>query len=202
MSNFFILVFLVTIVMTVVFLRKSSKQKKRGEDSSQTMKYGFISIIVAFIAFILVGVTASETEDSSVIDEQKTEAVVDSLENNDETKEENTETEKNSGNVIFIKANELGEYGQNLVLNENTDPYNIIGHFVPEGKYKVTNIGNYPTQVNVYKNEKHVTKEGWEEWSDGKAVLIKVGESAEIEVKDGYFVKVDGNTYIKLQSIN
>ena len=66
----------------------------------------------------------------------------------------------------------------------------------------MTNKGDYPTQVNVYKNEKHVTEEGWEEWADGNVVLIKVGESAEIEVQDGYFVNVDAPALIELKAIN
>ncbi len=71
-----------------------------------------------------------------------------------------------------------------------------------EGISNITNKGKYPTQVNVYKNEKHVTEEGWEEWADGNVVLIDVGESAEIEVQDGYFVNVDAPAHIELEAIN
>ena len=182
MSNFFALVFLVAVVLAIFFLRKSSKLKKSGVDNAQAKKIGLISIGVAVIAFIVVGLTAPATEDSAISEEPKTES---------------------SDSIVVINADELGEYGQELVLNENTDsPDNTIGHFVPIGKYKVTNKGKYPTQVNVYKNEKHVTEEGWEEWADGNVVLIDVGESAEIEVQDGYFVNVDAPAHIELEAIN
>ena len=206
MSSFFALVFLVAVVLAIVFLRKSSKLKKGGEDNTQAKKIGFISIGVAIIAFIVVGVTAPETDDSTTKEETKTEAVEntsDKKDNTDVVKEESTENEESSESVIVINADELGEYGQELILNENTDmPDKTIGYFVPEGKYEVTNKGDYPTQVNVYKNEKHVTEEGWEEWADGNVVLIKVGESAEIEVQDGYFVNVDAPAHIELKAIN
>lgn len=188
MSNFFALVFLVAVVLAIIFLRKSSKLKKSGEDNAQAKKIGLISIGVAVIAFIVVGLTAPATEDSTTSEEPKAESA---------------EIEDSSDSIIVINADELGEYGQELVLNENTDsPDNTIGHFVPIGKYKVTNKGKYPTQVNVYKNEKHVTEEGWEEWADGNVVLIDVGESAEIEVQDGYFVNVDVPAHIELEAIN
>lgn len=209
MSSFFALVFLVAVVVAIVFLRKSSKLKKGGEDNAQAKKIGLISICVAVIAFIVVGVTAPDTEEDVSTEEQKSEVVANSSEEDDKTevaKEETTEVEESDdseGSVIVINADELGEYGQELVLNENTDmPDNTIGYFVPTGKYEVTNKGDYPTQVNVYKNEKHVTEEGWEEWADGNVVLIKVGESAEIEVQDGYFVNVDAPAHIELKAID
>jgi len=209
MSSFFALVFLAAVVVAIVFLRKSSKLKKGGEDNAQAKKIGLISIGVAVIAFIVVGATApaTETEDGITSEEPITEAVVNSTEEkNDESDaptEESTDNEQSIDDVIEINADELGEYGQELVLNENTDmPDNTIGYFVPTGKYEVTNKGDYPTQVNIYKNEKHVTEEGWEEWADGNVVLIKVGESAEIEVHDGYFVNVDAPAHIELKAID
>lgn len=88
-------------------------------------------------------------------------------------------------------AGEAGDYGRPLTLNAGTEfEDNTIGYFVPAGTYSVKNIGEYRTQVNVYKNEINVTSEGWEEWADGGCVVLQVGESKEIVVWDGYFLDI------------
>lgn len=104
------------------------------------------------------------------------------------------ETVKESSALTIEFDNvELGEYGQRLVLNEGTEfEDNVIGYFVPAGKYKVTNAGPTMTQVNVYKNEKNVTEEGWEEWADGNVELIDVDQTKEMIIDEGYFFNVDG----------
>lgn len=144
MLNFFTLVFLVAFVAAIVFLRKSSKAKKSGEDNTQLKKNGLIAVAIAVIAFVVVGTMAPDPVDD--------EPVTDSVAEEEPSEEEN---EKEDSKVITIDAGEVGDYGQELVLNENTDmPENIIGYFVPNGKYEVANKGDNPTQVNVYKNEK------------------------------------------------
>lgn len=111
--------------------------------------------------------------------------------------------EKTGALTIEFDNVDLGEYGQRLVLNEGTEfEDNVIGYFVPAGTYKVTNAGSHMTQVNVYKNEKNVTEEGWEEWVDGHVELIDVDQSKEMTIEEGYFFNVDGTQHIILEKID
>ena len=80
-------------------------------------------------------------------------------------------------------------------------PYEMIGYFVPAGTYKITNVGKYSSQANVYKNERHKTEEGWEEWSDGYAELVDVNATVEMDIPEGYFFKCDEPSSFKLVKI-
>lgn len=139
----------------------------------------------------------TETEEMTSISETSTSE-------NQEASDEIDSRDTTSNNLTFeIVAGAPGEYGQELVLNEGTEfEDKTIGYFVPTGTYKITNIGNYQTQVNVYKNEKTKTSEGWEEWADGKSELLAVNASVEMKVEDGYFINVDEPTKISLEKID
>ncbi len=93
MSSLFSFVFLGAVVFAIVFLRKSSKLKKRGEDNSKAKKNGLMSIGVAVIAFIVVGVTAPSTEENNVSEEENTETVASSSE--EEVNEDDTAKAEN-----------------------------------------------------------------------------------------------------------
>ena len=112
-------------------------------------------------------------------------------------------TEENDEEIVIdVNAGELGEYGQELVLNEGTEfEDKTIGYFVPAGKYEVTNIGDKMAQINVYKNEKAIT-DGWEEWADGKAELVDVNETKEMVVEDGYFFNVDPPAHFTVKKVD
>lgn len=75
-----------------------------------------------------------------------------------------TTSEFESNNLTFeLIAGEEGEYGKPFTYNEGTEfPKEVIEYFVPCGIYKITNIGDYMTQVNVYSDEIHITEEGWQ----------------------------------------
>lgn len=96
----------------------------------------------------------------------------------------------------------LGEYGEEITLNEGTDfPYSCIAFHIPAGTYSIKNkAATGCCQVTVYSG---IDFDGqWEEFSnedcDGP-VLIWAGEgSEELIIKEGQFVKLsDGNSNIE-----
>lgn len=145
-------------------------------------KWWFWLIVAVLLISVVSGSDSNETTDA--------EPVVAETPVEDETLE------------IEIIAGELGEYGQDLVLNENTDmPDATIGYFVPAGTYEITNIGDYKSQANVYKNERHVTEDGWEEWADAEVTVVDVGASVEMTIEEGYFFNCDEPAHFMLKKI-
>ncbi|MCR5528390.1 MAG: hypothetical protein K6F49_04135 [Saccharofermentans sp.] len=101
-----------------------------------------------------------------------------------------------------LVAGEMGEYGQERVVNAGTDfEETVFCYYVPSGTYIVTNMGEYPTQVDVLKDELVVTEAGWEEWADAEAYVVQVGDSCEINVPEGYFIELDEPAHIGLSVV-
>ena len=178
------------IPLTILMLRK--------KDLKPAIKYGIIAaawIIYLIIAFSGKNDNNNTTNENNsepakeVVAEEPTKDIVEDTGDKDES--------------IELIAGQTGEYGKELVLNEGTEfEDKTIGYFVPAGKYEVTNIGDHMTQVNVYKNEKNVTDEGWEEWKDTHVDLLDVNETKEITVDDGYFINIDDPSHIKIKKID
>ncbi len=108
---------------------------------------------------------------------------------------------------IELIAGELGEYGQIITLNEGSDLADTnYCYFVPSGTYQVTNMGEHPTQVDVYKNERSTDTDAdgneYEYWADGTAYLIDVGTTKEVVVDEGYFIEIEEPTHIVLLTEN
>ena len=124
--------------------------------------------------------------------------------NNDKEKEANDASSETAQEVqpsleIKLNANEIGEYGKEITLNEGTEfPDTIFAYYVPVGKYDVTNDGKYRTQVNVYGDNIQITEEGLEEFEDGMVVLIDPGQIAEIEVLEHQFIHIDAPSEVTL----
>lgn len=93
--------------------------------------------------------------------------------------------------VIAINGETAGTYGKTVTTNKGTEnELSYIGYFVPAGKYNATNHRNYPGQINVY-NPETVWEDGIEyPGSGGGAYLIQSGETKEIEVPEGFYIKV------------
>ncbi|MCI1305639.1 MAG: hypothetical protein LKG40_05370 [Lachnospiraceae bacterium] len=212
----------VAFVVFIVFIIKGIRSKKKNKPG----KKNYLIAIIAFILFVIFAIASSSsgksnksesTEENTLTEQSISEsqtATTSSTQSEQEsstsaessTEESNatsSSTAENSNLTIEITAGELGEYGKDLVLNEGTEfEDKTIGYFVPTGTYKITNIGDYRTQVNVYKNEKNKTDEGWEEWADGKSEALDVNASVEMTVDDGYFVNVDEPSHILLEKID
>lgn len=114
----------------------------------------------------------------------------------------NTEETKPVANVITLIAGEYGEYGKDLTYNEKTDiPNKIIAYYIPEGTYKVTNIGEYRAQVNVYSNKINLV-DGWEEPADClHNDLVDVNNSIYITVPKHYHIEIEKPTQIILEKV-
>lgn len=127
--------------------------------------------------------------------------------------ESTTSYETSNKNVAFTEQAEvieidnitLGKYGKEKTLNADTeDAYTFIEYHIPEGKYMVTNKGEYPVQISVYSDEYVLNDSGWEEAKKCfGAVVVKANESAEISVeKDQHIKFADGKIDFILEKID
>lgn len=107
---------------------------------------------------------------------------------------------------IVLKWPELGEYGVYYTFNENvkkatdSDKKTIIQCFVPSGVYTVTNIDCSPwTFVYVYSKETVISDSGWEEPAETwVSPMLKVGESCEVTIPEGWYINLQKNDNFKL----
>ena len=134
-----------------------------------------------------------------------------SLQDDTTTEEENINTPdiddmtSDISSPIELIAGELGDYGQKIVLSGSL-PDNNYCYFIPSGIYKIKNIGEYPTQIDVNKNEiaTDIDNNGdeYEYWPEGTPYMIAVGATEEITVKDGYFIEIEVPTHLLLTPVS
>lgn len=106
--------------------------------------------------------------------------------------------------VITLIAGKQGEYGKMISRNKNTEfENNQMAYFVPYGTYKITNVGEYMTQVNVYSDETVINEDGWEEIADSVCNdVLQVGESLTAIVPENYHIEIGEPTQITLERIS
>lgn len=98
-----------------------------------------------------------------------------------------------------LVAGEQGDYGKMISYNKGTEfEENFYAYYIPYGSYKITNVGDYMTQVNVYSDETVITDAGWEEVADGSVKLIDVDASEEMTVPKGYHIEINEPSHISL----
>lgn len=121
----------------------------------------------------------------------------------EETTDVPPETEKDSSLTFTLIAGEKGEYGELVTYNEGTEfEETMYIYHVPAGTYAVTNKGNYPTQINVYSNETHLTEEGWEEAADGFAKQIALNETVTVSVGEDQHIEIHEPTKLQMRLIS
>lgn len=199
-------IFIFPLPLTVIMLRK--------KDMNPKLKYGIIA--ASWVIYLLIAFGArsnkdneSKTNNSQSAGESQTESMITQQDTTTESATENMTTTKatvDTSNQIDLVAGEMGEYGQRIVLNEGTDfPDTNYCYFVPAGKYQITNAGEYPTQVDVNKNEKATETDAdgnnYEVWAEGTPYLLDVGETKEITVNEGYFIEIEEPTHLLLVPI-
>ena len=102
---------------------------------------------------------------------------------------------------IMIDGEQLGEYVKYVTLNADTDmPNRYVAYFVPAGVYKVESFDQPWSQVNVYSSQTQIV-DGWEEPAEASSILVKYAEIEEIEVKEGFYVKVVPQSHVNLYRI-
>lgn len=107
---------------------------------------------------------------------------------------------------IILKHPELGQYGVYYTFNEKvekaeeSDKETIIQCFVPAGVYTVTNVDRSPwTFVYVYSKETIITDAGWEEPAETwVSPMLKVGESCEVTIPEGWYINLQEKDHFKL----
>lgn len=143
------------------------------------------------------GTTETQTET------QPTTTAVTTSEAAEPTEEETTsETTEEAAALAFeLIAGEQGDYGKIITYNKDTEfEENFYAYYVPYGTYKITNIGDYMTQVNVYSDEIVVNDAGWEETADADGVkLIDVNASEEMTIPKGFHIEINEPTHIYLE---
>lgn len=102
--------------------------------------------------------------------------------------------------TIDLVAGKENEYSESRTWNAGTEfEETQLVYYVPAGTYEVTNAGEYPTQVNVYEGVA-VNDEGWEEPANvGDIITLKVGETGQITVPEGYYVDIAEPTHVVLE---
>lgn len=105
---------------------------------------------------------------------------------------------------IVLAYPELGEYGRYHTFNEDTDAETIVQYFVPAGVYTVTNVDRSPwTFVYTYSNETQITNAGWEEPAESwVSPMLKVGESCEVTIPEGWYIELQEKDHLKLVQNN
>ncbi|NPD32711.1 hypothetical protein HLV35_05425 [Eggerthellaceae bacterium zg-997] len=109
--------------------------------------------------------------------------------------EAKTESEAaKSPKPITLVAGEKGEYGKELVMNEER----LIVYYVPGGTYSVKNIGKYGTQVTVYEGVRK--GDNGDEYTSvsGSPAVIMPGRSADVVVPEGWFIEIKEPSHIEL----
>lgn len=103
-----------------------------------------------------------------------------------------------------LLAGEQGEYGKMISRNKDTEfEDNRMAYFVPYGTYKITNIGEYMTQVNVYSDETVINEDGWEEIADSVCNdVLDVGASLTVTIPKNYHVEIGEPTHILMEQIS
>lgn len=92
--------------------------------------------------------------------------------------------------VISIDGEDAGKYGKTVTTNAETEnELTYIGYFLPAGEYIAKNNRQYPGQVNVYSSETKMD-DGIEYPVETSAYLIPAGESKQITVPEGWYVKL------------
>jgi hypothetical protein len=108
----------------------------------------------------------------------------------------------NNQDVIILIAGQYGEYGKELTYNANTKmPDKTVAYYVPYGKYKVTNIGEYTAQINVCSDKIKIVN-GWEEPDNYlHNDLADVGKDLIIDVPENYHIEIAEPTQITLELV-
>lgn len=167
--------------------------KEKGEHTKKPIyKKWWFWVIIAVIA--LGGSSSLGGEDNSKPTDNP-----EATEQTEEAAEETNEAEA-SKDAIILEAGVLGEYGKEIVMNEGTDsPENLIVYYLPDGDYTVKNVGEYPTQVNVYEGFKRDESTGYDDYTDGSSTpMIDVEGTADITIPDGWFIEIHEPTVIEL----
>ncbi len=209
-------IFIFPLPLTIILLKKKNLKP--------AIKYGIIAAAwVLFLVFVFVYGGSGDTSTSQQSTTQNTTVpisvattttapITTTMANDTETtqttdtttisaettvkQEETTESKE----IIELIAGQIGEYGKEIIMGEGTEfEEHLVVYYLPAGKYTVKNLGQYMTQVTVYKGFERNPDTGYDEYTDsGDVILINPGEEGAIEVPDGWFIEIHEPTHISL----
>ena len=169
-------------------------------------------IVAAVVGLGIIGSAGNDSDDNKSTNRREerettsTTTIVKETEWNIWENEETTITldfDENS-KIITLIAGEQGEYGKMITYNKDTEfEENFYAYYVPYGTYKITNIGEYRTQVNVYSDETVINEDGWEEIADSVCNdVLEAGENLTAIVPENYHIEIGEPTQITLEKIS
>lgn len=189
--------FIFPVPLTILMLRK--------KDMKPVLKYGIIA--VAWIIYLIIGMGGNKSD----VDTTTAQGTASLSSAHVSTEKESAASDLSSETIdstlqIELVAGELGEYGQLIVLNEGTEfPDPNYCYFVPTGTYQIKNIGEFPTQVDINKNElaKETDSNGneYDVWAEGTPYVISVGSTETVTIKDNYFIEIEEPTHLLLSLV-
>lgn len=192
---------------------KSIKGDKMRNNGTEKKKSKAPIIVAAVVGLGIIGSAGNDNDDSKNTNRREkrettsiTTTIVKETEWNIWEDEETTITldfDENS-KIITLIAGEQGEYGKMITYNKDTEfEENFYAYYVPYGTYKITNVGEYRTQVNVYSNEIVINEYGWEEIANGVCNdVLEVGENLTAIVPENYHIEIAEPTQITLERIS
>ena len=150
--------------------------------NGKSLRWGIaLLLVLAMPTSVLVGCGGSKASDD---------ANPETTQVDEEEQTPEVSPDESAALTIELVAGEPNEYSQEVVLSEDTDmPVRKLCYFVPAGVYEVTNTGEYPVQFNLYTVETQWV-DGWEEPVDSNITMIMDGESATVEVPEGWYVYI------------
>ncbi|HFI0450079.1 TPA: hypothetical protein ACGOY4_000034 [Streptococcus suis] len=143
----------------------------------------FIVLVGLFVLSGLGRLAGSDKEST----ETSSSAVLESSQSSTASSAETSTTE-----AIILIADELGQFGRKIVMNEGTDmPEELIVFYLPAGTYRVENIGDYPAQITVYEGFARDESTGYDDYTaTGDAKLIEQGNTETIVIPEGWFIEI------------
>ena len=146
--------------------------------------------------FVIVGIVLISAVSNSNNDETNTST------DNTSSIVESTETSSKEEKLVFtLVAGEQGNYGKMITYNKGTEcEENFYAYYIPAGKYTVTNVGNYMSQLNVYSDETVINEDGWEEVAESYFnKIIDVNKSDTITIEEGQHIEIAEPSQFKFE---
>ena len=169
--------------LTILLLRKKNMKP--------VVKY--LIIAVAWLAYLLIAFSGnSEDKESSL-----TEATIAPTSQVEESSQVSTPAE--APLTFIIMDGELGEYGEEVVLNAETEfEEHEITYYIPAGTYSVTNLNaKGGGQVTVYSGGPEYDGE-WQYFvadeNCASPIVVMAGETKELAIKEGQFIVLSDGT--------
>lgn len=134
--------------------------------------------------------------------EEETKTPTDDTSSAVETTETPSEEKAQEEKLVFeLVAGEQGEYGKMITYNKGTEfEENFYAFYVPVGKYTVTNVGKYMSQLNVYSDEIVKNDAGWDEVAESFFnKVLDVNNSETITVEEGQHIEIAEPSHFKFE---